>query len=150
MSARPLAFLALTAFVLLAADDPQADDKARLVGTWTVTAAEQGGQKLPADAIAGQSLVFGKERYFLRQTGQTIEEGTYTLDASKMPKTLDLKILKGLEDVGKTQPGIYQLDGTTLKVAFARPGADKRPDRFSSSGDGGALFVMTLKRLPED
>ncbi len=150
MSPRPRMFLALAVLVLLAADDPKPDDQPKLLGTWTVVAAEQGGQKLRADTIAGQSLVFGKERYFVRQSGQTLEEGTYTLDASKTPKSLDLKIVKGPEDAGKTQLGIYQLDGNTLKVAFARPGTEKRPERFVSGGEGGALFVMTLKKPPED
>lgn len=150
MMTPPRIFLALSAVLLVAADDPKADDRAKLIGTWTVTAAEQEGQKLPPALIAGQSLVFAKEKYFVRQDDQTLEEGTYTLDASKTPKVLDLKIIKGPEDSGKIQPGIYQLDGTTLKVAFARPGSDKRPERFTTSGDGGALFVMTLKRQAQE
>lgn len=138
--------LVLAALSLIAADDSTPEDRAELLGAWTITQAEQAGKVIPPDLIAGQSLIFSKKTYRVRQDGQTIEEGTYIVDASKSPRTLDLTITKGPEDVGKRQLGIYQLDEGTLKVAFARPGAEKRPEAFLTSGDTGALFVMTLKR----
>lgn len=149
MTTRSRALLALAAALLLGADDPAAEARAKLLGTWTASSGERAGRRLPESAVAGLTFVFEEGRYLVRQAGETIEEGTYTLDPARSPhRAIDLKITRGEEGVGETQPGLYQLDGDTLRFAFALPGAARRPERFATTGEGSAAFLMTFRRKP--
>jgi uncharacterized protein (TIGR03067 family) len=145
MSRLAAALVALPIALLLGADDPDQGDKAKIVGTWEITAAEQQGQKLPKSLLSGRTITFEKEKYIIRVGGEVEEEGTFGMDSEKSPKSIDLKIVKGMDE-GKDQLGIYELDGDSLKIAFAKPGDEKRPAEFTTSGEGAALFTMTLKR----
>jgi uncharacterized protein (TIGR03067 family) len=61
------------------------------------------------------------------------ESGTFTLDPTANPKTIDLYLatstLPSASDVGKTELGIYQLSGTSLKL-YLRSSGDARPTVF--------------------
>ncbi len=100
---------------------------------------------IPPDRLKDQTLTLEALRYIVKLGDEVEEEGTFTIDPESSPKAIDLKIRKGMDE-GKTQPGVYLLDGDTLKIALAKPGAKDRPRAFATSGDGAALFVMTLKR----
>lgn len=145
MSRLAAALVALPIALLLGADDPDKGDKAKIVGTWEITAAEQEGQTLPKSLLSGRTITFEKEKYIIRAGEKVEEEGTFGMDSEKSPKSIDLKIVKG-SDEGKDQLGIYELDGDSLKIAFAMPGDETRPTEFTTSGEGAALFTMTLKR----
>jgi uncharacterized protein (TIGR03067 family) len=72
-----------------------------------------------------------------------VENGTYKLDAAKKPAAIDLIIGKGGKDEGKTQLGIYKLEGDVLTVAIAEANSKTRPSSFE--GVKG-VEVTTLKR----
>lgn len=133
--------------VALGADGPKPDEaeRAGLIGTWKLTTAEEAGEPIPPDRLKDQTLILEASRYVVKRGDEVEEAGTFSIGATGSPKTIDLKIKTG-RDEGKTQPGVYQLDGDSLKLAFAKPGAKDRPKAFATSGDGAALFVMTLKR----
>ena len=67
--------------------------------------------------------------------------GEYTLDATKSPKQIDLKIAGGPKDERGTYKGIYEVTADSLKVQFALPGKE-RPAAFAAT-DG---ILLTLKR----
>jgi uncharacterized protein (TIGR03067 family) len=69
---------------------------------------------------------------------------TYKLDTSKKPAEIDLTITNGVFK-GKTYPGIYQLDGGTLKLCRNQPG-QKRPTEFASKKGSDTMFLV-LKRV---
>jgi uncharacterized protein (TIGR03067 family) len=79
-----------------------------------------------------------------------VEEGTYTLDTTKMPKTIDLAIKKG-PGADKRQLGLYKVEKDDLRLAFASPGRAKRPERFETKpeDDDPEGFSLTLKRKVE-
>ena len=70
-------------------------------------------------------------------------EFTCLLDPTKKPKTIDMKVTKG-PDRGKTNSGIYLLDGDNLKTCFAY--AKKgRPSEFATKANSD-LALIVLKR----
>jgi uncharacterized protein (TIGR03067 family) len=63
-----------------------------------------------------------------------------TLDPARTPKAMNTWDLDGpFQD--QTVPGIYRLDGDTLKLCFARPG-EKRPTEFTTRSGTGFLVVV--------
>jgi uncharacterized protein (TIGR03067 family) len=114
-----------------------------LTGTWEVTKVKVAGmdeQALPPGTL---QLVFTADgKYSEKIMGKENENGKYTVDPSKTPKTIDLDILEGM-DKGKKQLGLYELKGDDLKIAFAEPGGKDRPADLAGKG---AAAVVTLKR----
>lgn len=144
----PIGWILLLALVTPAiADEPTPEEAecGRLRGTWKLVGAEEAGRVIAPERLQDQTLTLEARRYFVKRGDEIEEQGTFSLDPETMPRAIDLKIQKGADE-GKTQPGIYTLDGETLRIAFGKPGAKQRPRAFATSGDGAALFVMTLKR----
>jgi uncharacterized protein (TIGR03067 family) len=137
---RRLAFLQLAVFLIAwpaLADDPKADEKA-LQGTWDLTEAELGGKPLP---IKGVTLTMDNGKYTVKAESE--DKGTYTADATKKPKEIDIKGTDG-PNKGKTFPAIYELDGDTLKVCYDLSGKT-RPKEFKTTA-GTQQFLATYKR----
>jgi uncharacterized protein (TIGR03067 family) len=111
-------------------------------GSWTVVSMEFQGKKIPDEKVKELNLqmVFKGDKYSQHTGGKLDEEGTLKLDPSKKPPTIDLSIETG-KDKGKTQLGVYELKGDTLRVSLARPGSTDRPK--SLAGDDG---LITFKR----
>ena len=123
----------------------------KLDGAWTATAAIIDGNKLPEDEVAKTKLVvtFKDGKYsasmFNKDAGKEkeIEAGTFKIDASKKPATIDLTIGKGSKDAGKTQLGLFKLDGDQLTLVIAGVDVKERPKSFD--GEKG-VEVTVLKR----
>ena len=144
------ALLALALGLLLAADAPTQDatkkDRDKLQGTWRVVSVDDGDKKAPADFWKRFSYTFQGDT--VRFLGDNTTPGadltfTYTLDAAKKPKAIDLKIIKSgdKKDIGKTQLGIYRLDGDSLTICAG----DRRPTEFAANAKLHTAVVV-LKR----
>jgi len=84
---------------------------------------------------------FDGEKY-VQTVGPLSEEGNYTLDPSKTPKTIDLDIKTGM-DQGKKQLGIYKIEDGKLTVIVAAAGSKDRPKSFQpAEGDDVLEFVL--------
>ena len=71
---------------------------------------------------------------------QVLMQMEFTHDGSKSPKTIDYVNTAGANK-GKTQEGIYELDGDILKICVGAPGS-ARPAQFESvAGDGRSFTV---------
>jgi uncharacterized protein (TIGR03067 family) len=83
---------------------------------------------------------FGKDKFDF--------QGTYTVDPSKKPKQMDMKVTKGPNGLeGKTALAVYDLDGETLKWYANEPGKDDRPSAFpDKEGDNGSQIYLQFKR----
>lgn len=139
-------FLALATLVLgcglIAPGTATAQDD--LKGTWSITSFEQGGQREPAE---GQVVAFGDGKYRLTVKTQELEAGSYKLDPAKSPRQVDFKIEKG-EGMGETQVAIYKVDGETLTMCLAMPGAKERPTTFTpKAADKQILMVLKREKL---
>lgn len=142
------AVLVLAAVVLIAADDDAVKkEKAKLKGTWEVTAMEEEGKKPPLPEGAKVKLVFEADKLvFQFSIGDITDKktATYTIDPSKKPATLDLVPEDGPEK-GKMLPCIFIVDKDELKICAAtKPGQD-RPKEFATK-EGSKSMMMTLKR----
>ncbi len=72
--------------------------------------------------------------------------GTFTLNKMADPDQIDYHITgcSNPENVGKSSLGIYELDGSTLTVAFGEPGAHERPSNFTPVA--GEIRVFELNK----
>ncbi len=122
-----------------------ADDKKDLtVGKWVIESVTRDGKAV--DALKGAPREHADGTYTLRPANDTTAlraTGTYTIDATKTPMTIDMKAKGGTSD-GKTLLGIAKVDGDTLTVAYGEPGKE-RPTRFESVAGSGVLLVVHKK-----
>ena len=66
------------------------------------------------------------------------EQGTFRLDPAPSPKAIDL-----IGPNGKIRPGIYELDGPTLKIyLWTGPPIARRPASFAASGKDYTTYVF--------
>lgn len=120
------------------------DKKDTTVGKWAVESVTRDGKV--ADALKGAVREHADGKYTLTPaTGSKAQPttGTYKLDASKSPMTIDMMPKGGTYD-GKTLLGIAKLDGETLTIAFAEPGKD-RPTKFESAEGSGIVLAVYKK-----
>ena len=90
---------------------------------------------------------FDDKTYTNMVAKEAIEEGTYTIDASKTPKTIDFEIKKG-RDEGKKQLGIYKIDGEKIAFVLAAPGATTRPKSFMVDPAESLIEVALVRAKP--
>jgi uncharacterized protein (TIGR03067 family) len=117
-------------------------DRDRLQGTWRAARVQAPGGKAK-DVESGLTITFRGEKYAERVKGEVVEEGTFTLRPEKSPKQIDIRIGTG-KDKGKTQLGIYKLEGDTATFALAPPGSTERPTGFTAPA--GKTSVQVFRR----
>ena len=118
-------------------------DKAQLQGEWAMVSGERDGQAFTADFMKGFKRSAKGAETTVTVQGQIFLKATFTLDPGKSPKTIDYSVTGGTH-AGKTQLGIYQLDGDTVKFCFTPPDA-ARPTSFSTQPNDGRT-LSTWKR----
>ena len=113
---------------------------ASLEGTWALGSLNgkslEGGPSL--------LLTFEGGKYHQTLDNTVNERGTYKIDRSKTPMTIDLAIAEG-DDAGKTQLGVFEVTGDKLRANLAIPGATERPKDFTISETG--LMFEAARRV---
>lgn len=139
-----LVFLAV-ASLFLAPDqgDETKKELEKLKGTWKFVSIEVDGMKLPDDATADTQLVLDGDKFTLIESG-TASKGTFTVDVTKKPKTIDAVFIEGPEK-GKKCLGIYELEGDTYKVCIGMPGVKDRPKEFATKKDSGHVLEVLMR-----
>ena len=112
---------------------------AALQGAWMITSAN--GQDMSG---SGQEVLvtITDTKYVQTANGQVVERGSFKIDDTKKPIWLDLAITEG-DDAGKTQLAVMQIDGKTMQVKLADPGA-ARPADFAPV-EGSNVFTLVKK-----
>jgi uncharacterized protein (TIGR03067 family) len=111
--------------------DAITDEMKKLQGTWKQIAHERDGVKEPLDDELGWEprVTFTDDKYVVTVADGSIPiQGTYKLDPTKDPKTIDWTDTIG-EDAGKTLLAIYYLDADRFVFCAAYPGQE-RPTEF--------------------
>lgn len=146
-------FLACTILAVTAEDkkEPEGDPVKREAGllrdTWNFVSVEQGGVKQPRRKRGEelQTITIDGNKFEVKRGDTVLQTGTYTFDPAKKPKTIDLAVAEG-EGKGTVRPGVYELDGDTLKLCFD-PQGKKRPAGFESAAESGhTLAVLQRER----
>jgi uncharacterized protein (TIGR03067 family) len=96
-----------------------------LEGGWRVVAAEMDGKATESKAV----VTFAGERCTISvpRSGAPIIETTMKIDPTQTPKWMDVT-----NDLKKTQKGIYELKGDTLKAVFQIDEKGDRPTEFKT------------------
>jgi uncharacterized protein (TIGR03067 family) len=122
------------------ARDANDDDYKLFEGTWQFQSVESGGKAQDISAFKDTPLILKDKNWT-----QGEAKGTFKIDATKKPKTIDLTFTEG-PPKGIVIKGIYELDETTYKVCVAKPGSD-RPKVFDSKAkDGGSIQVLKKEK----
>ena len=121
-------------------------DLAALQGIWKQVAFEEDGNPHAIDgygASSGSLTTFRGNHFSVRgNAGQLLLEGTFALDASRTPKTIDWTDSMGA-DAGKTLPAIYELEGDHF-VFVATDEHAPRPAEFRTAP---GLTMRTFLRV---
>jgi uncharacterized protein (TIGR03067 family) len=116
-----------------------------LQGTWEVAKLQISGKDVtPFVRDANATMTFKGDTYAF-EAGPEAEKGTFKLDPKARPATIDLTITEG-RGKGKTQPGIYEADGDTLRICLGDEGSKDRPTKFASKEGAAEVVLFTLKR----
>jgi uncharacterized protein (TIGR03067 family) len=103
-----------------------------LQGTWYVIS-PPGNARVMVKGNRFESLGMG-----------AVYQGTFTVDASAKPMTIDMTFTAGPEK-GNVNHGIFELKGDTWRLCLNTLGK-ARPKKFAAAGSGNAL--QTLSRSP--
>ena len=134
---------ALIVAVSLVGGEPPRTDLDALQGTWTLVAMETEGHDVDPEDFKDRTATYEGNRLTLREGDRVRRRGIVTLDPDRKPRAVNTWDQDGpYED--QTVPGIYELQGETLKLCFARPGQE-RPKEFTTKS-GTAFLVCTYKK----
>jgi uncharacterized protein (TIGR03067 family) len=134
---------AIAVLVLVRLPAPQDDakkDMTLLEGEWSMVSGEIDGQQLPDDYRKNAKRVSKDGETTVTINDLLYLKAKYTIDPAKKPKTIDYMFTGG-PTKGKTQLGIYELDGDTVKFCFASPGKERPIDFTAKEGSGRTLSV---------
>jgi uncharacterized protein (TIGR03067 family) len=136
------ATLAAMAMVVLclsarAADDEAKKDQDQLQGDWSLVSGQRDGQDIPEDFAKSLKRNVKGNMTTVTRDGEPLAKGSFTLDPTKKPKTIDIKV----EGMDMPVHGIYELEGDTLKICYAAPG-EERPKEFAAKAGTGHTFAV--------
>ena len=137
---------ALIVAVSLAGGEPPRTDLDALQGTWTLVAMETEGHDVAPEDFKDYTATYEGNRLTLRAGQRVRRRGIVTLDPERKPKAVNTWDQDGPYD-DQTVPGIYDLQGETLKVCFARPG-EERPKEFTTKSGTAFLVCVYKKQKP--
>jgi uncharacterized protein (TIGR03067 family) len=124
-------------------------DYQRLSGTWVLSSGVVDGQPVPEEIRKKTRLITMRDKFSLStgaQTG-TSEDGTFTIDPTKSPKTVDSVQGSG-PDKGKTFLGIYEIIDDNHKRACWAPAGKPRPTDFASKPGSGYILQVWEREQP--
>jgi uncharacterized protein (TIGR03067 family) len=125
--------------------EPLDVDYAKLEGTWQVVSLEVDGKEIPKETIKESRLIIKGKEFTMKEKIATYK-GTFSIDSSKSPKTIDIKFTEGPEK-GNTSLGIYELDGDDLKLCLTVT-AKERPTEFTTKAKSGHGFELLKRENP--
>jgi uncharacterized protein (TIGR03067 family) len=128
--------MAATAVLMFPAGEPAGDHK-DIQGSWRVLILMDSGETVP---IAPKSrLIIARDKLKLDDKNYPIEV-TYTLDPAKTPRVIDLGSRTA------KYPGIYELQGNSLRICYNERPNGERPTLFASIMNMPSDVLLVLER----
>jgi uncharacterized protein (TIGR03067 family) len=128
--------------------DERDKDQEKLQGTWKFVEAIDDGKAAPQELIAKWAIKIAGDKMtvVIVVPGEPEESHsvTFKLDSTKKPKASDAVPQDGPQK-GKTLPGIYEIEGDSLKICLPNKETANRPTEFASPKKSD-LGLMVLKR----
>lgn len=110
-----------------------------LAGEWSMVSAIMSGKPLDPEYVKIGRRIATASDLQVKVGPQTVMKAAYAVDRSTAPKQMNYQLPDG-----RTQSGIWRLEGKQLTTCFASPG-QPRPAEFSSApGDGRTFSVWEL------
>jgi uncharacterized protein (TIGR03067 family) len=142
--------IAMLIAALAAADpagdgDATAEDLKRMQGDWMVASMVSNGFKEPIEESQSLFRTVEGTRYAVSRYSKVIGQGTFRIDATQTPKTIDST------PVGKSGPvppilGIYEFDGEKLRICNAAPGKPRPTSLTSKLGSQHTLIEWQIEK----
>src|ERR1043166_6527334 len=108
-------FIVSLALVMTIRAEDKPKDAKDIQGTWLPVKAELRGEPMKDDFLKQITLKLDSGKYEVM--AENLDKGTYTIDPAAKPKTIDIVGTEG-PNVGKKIPGIYELDGDSLRICY--------------------------------
>src|SRR5262249_26683745 len=108
-------------------------------GTWLPATAEIAGQPFPEELRKAMKLDIKGDKYTVT-VGDNVDKGSFKVDNSAKPKTMDIKGTDG-PNKDQTLLAIWELDGDTMRICYDLAGKN-RPSEFKTKPDT-QLFLVT-------
>jgi uncharacterized protein (TIGR03067 family) len=138
----------LTVALLLGADDPaeaNKKDREKMQGDWVAASQVIDGAKLSDDESQSIFRTVKDDGYTVSLFDKPLGKGTFTIDATKKPKTIDARPATAAKDAPPLL-GIYEIDGDTMRVCFAGAGKGRPKDFECKAGSGHTLTVWKREK----
>jgi uncharacterized protein (TIGR03067 family) len=137
-----IALAGLTVVGLARGGDEVKKELSALQGTWHIDSIQESFGKAPPEDSVKEFVVTVKDDIMkVTHKGAAGPVFKLKLDPTKSPKTIDFLHTEG-PDKGKTEPGIYKIEGETLTYCVTDIGKD-RPMAFATKeGTRNTLFVL--------
>jgi uncharacterized protein (TIGR03067 family) len=107
-----------------------------LAGEWSMVSAIMSGKPLEAEYVKIGRRIATASDMQVKVGPQTVMKAAYAVDRSTTPKQMNYRLPDG-----RSQAGIWQLEGTRLTTCFASPGQPRPAEFASASADGRTLTV---------
>jgi uncharacterized protein (TIGR03067 family) len=116
-----------------------------LQGRWRAVRLAHEKQDLPAQVVAGMTMVIENDVMKNASGGRC----KLTLYPDRSPKEIDLVELRGVRSIkGRTNPGIYKLANDKLTICFVEETAEALPKEFKAAP--GVTLVVFERVKDED
>jgi uncharacterized protein (TIGR03067 family) len=140
----------LLAVGLVVAAGPRAGDATKknleaMQGDWAAVEFTIDGARATGDEAQCIFRTVKGNEYTLFLFNKPLLKGTFTIDASKRPRTFDAQPLSG-PGAGKRVLGIYELEGDRLKICTALPGKERPSDFAAKKGSGHTLTIWEREK----
>ena len=112
-----------------------------LIGEWEMRAGFQNGHSLDPEMVETGRRVISATRTTTYFGDEIYMQATYTTDPWQTPKTIDIVL-----NSGRTQLGIYDVQGDIMKICFTTPGHPRPTDFESKPGDHRTSAVWKRRR----
>jgi uncharacterized protein (TIGR03067 family) len=122
------------------AQDAAKKEMPQLEGEWSMVSGQANGQAMPQELVRTGKRVAKDGVTTISIGGKVFFKAKFSIDPAKKPKAIDYAMTEG-PTKGKTQLGIYELDGDTVKFCFAAPGGERPTDFTAKEGSQRTLSV---------